>query len=73
MNKLKNPETEEIKSNMDEKFLIHYQVPYCCPICNGKGIVPQGFYSTGYDGGYLSNSTTPDTCKSCGGTGIIWK
>jgi hypothetical protein len=47
------------------------QTPYKCPICEGKGIVPNGFYSV-----YGSGTTTdasPETCKSCYGSGILWR
>jgi hypothetical protein len=46
--------------------------PYKCPVCGGNGLVPNGFYSqTG--GKWWSTSTTPETCKSCSGTGIVWR
>lgn len=44
-----------------------------CPVCDGKGRVPHGFYA-------MSNYVTPDStsigacgevCRSCYGTGII--
>jgi DnaJ-class molecular chaperone len=41
-----------------------------CPMCNGKGIVPQSFY----DAPSLTESTTTDlwvTCKACDGRGVI--
>lgn len=46
-------------------------IPYVCPVCSGKGLVPNGFYdtTTSYS---LSTSTSPETCKSCRGTGIVW-
>ena len=42
-----------------------------CPVCEGKGQVPAGFY-------YLNTSpsvinTSPETCRSCGGKGIIFE
>lgn len=41
-----------------------------CPVCNGKGIVSNGFYTTTND--YWSTTTTaPETCRSCGGKGYI--
>ena len=42
---------------------------YKCPVCEGKGVVPNGFYQT-----YPLGSTTgkfDELCRSCGGTGII--
>lgn len=45
--------------------------PYKCPVCSGKGLVPNGFYScTGNT--IISTSTTPEQCKSCKGTGVVW-
>lgn len=47
--------------------------PFQCPVCNGVGHVSAGFYLR--DGnclGWTSSSTQPDTCRSCGGTGIVW-
>ncbi len=49
------------------------KVPYKCPICEGRGIVPNGFYSIPVQQGtFTSNSTSPETCKGCGGTGVIY-
>ena len=42
--------------------------PYMCPICYGKGTVPNNFYT---DFG-ASTSTAPEICKSCRGSGIIF-
>lgn len=45
--------------------------PHVCPVCNGNGKVPNGFYNQ--TSGYVSStSTTPETCQSCHGTGIVW-
>lgn len=45
--------------------------PYKCPVCSGKGLVPNGFYScTGNT--IISASTAPEQCKSCKGTGVVW-
>ena len=43
--------------------------PHKCPVCNGTGFVGAGFYSWG---GYGS-TTKGETCRSCGGTGIVWE
>jgi hypothetical protein len=45
--------------------------PYRCPVCNGKGIVPNGFYNSTEDS-WATTSIAPETCKSCWGTGIVW-
>lgn len=43
-----------------------------CPVCGGKGIVPNGFYiSVGASNYYTTNSTASETCRSCGGKGYI--
>lgn len=47
----------------------HY--PYRCPVCLGKGIVDQGFYST--TGMHWGSSSTAETCRSCQGTGVVWR
>jgi len=43
-----------------------------CPVCKGKGIVPEGFYQT-----LASKIDTPiredtEVCKTCFGQGILW-
>lgn len=45
--------------------------PHRCPVCNGNGLVPNGFYmqTSGY---WSTSSITPETCRSCNGTGIVW-
>lgn len=37
-----------------------------CPICEGRKVVPAGFYSF-----RLAGTTNPDPCRQCGGTGMI--
>lgn len=44
--------------------------PYRCPVCGGRGIVQNGFYNMCADSTTLSNG---ETCRSCGGKGVIWK
>ena len=43
--------------------------PFKCPVCGGRGIVPNGFYDIFPQS---ITSITPETCKTCHGTGIIW-
>jgi hypothetical protein len=40
--------------------------PYRCPVCGGKGAVPQGFY-TGQ-----TEATGAEPCRTCQATGIVW-
>jgi len=42
-----------------------------CPVCNGRGIVPQGFYMVPEGQNFSSSSTAPETCKTCGGKGYF--
>ena len=44
---------------------------YKCPICNGTGKVPNGFYTAIGVNEYSSSSATPEVCRSCNGTGIV--
>jgi hypothetical protein len=39
-----------------------------CPVCDGRGTVPIGFYSDIPIGG----STQEPTCRFCGGLGGVW-
>lgn len=41
-----------------------------CPVCNGVGTMPSGFYNHGIESTYGGPSTV--NCRSCGGTGIVW-
>ena len=43
--------------------------PFKCPVCGGRGIVPNGFYDIFPQS---ITSIIPETCKTCHGTGIIW-
>ena len=46
-----------------------------CPVCGGKGLVPNGFYDVGSSnlGNYRQKTTSasPETCRSCQGKGYI--
>lgn len=43
------------------------RVPHRCPVCEGRGFLPSGFYA-----GASSASTAPEGCRSCRGTGVVW-
>lgn len=45
---------------------------YKCPVCGGRGLVPNGFYNI-TDDSYYTNSTSAEPCKTCHGTGIVWE
>lgn len=47
-------------------------MPYKCPICEGRGLVPNRFYSAIGVDHYVSTNVNPEKCKSCNGTGIVW-
>lgn len=45
-----------------------------CPVCSGVGNVSPGFYSrTGDTPMWASADLTPETCRTCGGKGIVWR
>lgn len=41
-----------------------------CPVCEGRGTVPFGFYLS-QTGQILSTGTGIETCRSCDGKGIV--
>lgn len=45
--------------------------PHRCPVCNGNGLVPNGFYMQ-TSGNWSTSGIAPETCRSCGGTGVVW-
>lgn len=51
--------------------IIPEKKPYKCPVCKGKGIVPDGFYRS-FGDTIISINGTPEQCKSCKGTGVVW-
>ena len=47
------------------------KIPHKCPICEGNGKVPNGFYRQ-TSGEWCTADATPEMCLSCMGTGIVW-
>lgn len=43
-----------------------------CPVCGGKGKVPNGFY-TWTEHYWPTTSAAAETCRTCNGTGIIFE
>lgn len=62
MKKKSNTKKEEI--NPEVKDI----VPYCCPVCGGRGQVRGDFYFS------YGNTSVPtaELCRTCEGTGVIW-
>ena len=45
--------------------------PHRCPICQGQGTVPPGFYEELNTG--TSISSNRPICRTCGGSGLLWE
>jgi hypothetical protein len=43
--------------------------PHVCPVCQGRQVVPIGFYSLFSDS---ANIAAPEPCRTCDGSGIVW-
>jgi hypothetical protein len=56
--------TSDVGSGRPETTLF----PWCCPVCQGRGFVPVGFYNP-FD---MSTASANPSCKSCDATGIVW-
>jgi hypothetical protein len=46
---------------------------WCCPVCEGRGHVPAGFYHSVAWQSWSASSLTPEKCRSCDGTGVVWR
>lgn len=55
------------------RYLEPVLTPHRCPVCEGKGLVPNGFYLAVGVTEYTTSSMTPETCRSCDGKGIVWR
>jgi hypothetical protein len=42
-----------------------------CPVCEGSGLVPNGFYNQIGGSNWGTTSCMPETCRSCEGRGYI--
>lgn len=60
-----NPEPYRIITNKPS-------TPHRCPVCNGSGLVPNGFYNHTGVYNYETTNTSPETCRTCMGLGIVW-
>ena len=48
----------------------HTGIPYKCPVCGGRGFVLSNFYRSVWTNEY-SWDMGIETCRSCGGSGIV--
>ena len=62
------PQTQQVPWDFQQPSR---RVPYRCPICEGHGLVPGGFYSA-VPGGQMISCNATEQCRACGGTGIIY-
>ena len=68
MAKKKDVKTETFESTIK---ISGHLTPFVCPVCGGNGLVANGFYNQ-VGGEWSSTSLTPEQCRSCQGTGIVW-
>lgn len=45
-------------------------IPYKCPVCEGHGIVPGGFYNS--VGPICVSTSTTEICRACSGSGLVF-
>ena len=69
--KKQNENLTEQDGNLDQPIVSKSLTPHCCPVCNGTGRVPNGFYRAVLGYGTTTNAT-PESCLSCMTTGIVW-
>lgn len=48
------------------------QVPVACPVCQGRTTVPMAFYDPPAQGTSAPTISSPVTCRSCYGRGVIF-
>jgi hypothetical protein len=52
--------------------IFRMKTPHKCPVCNGRQVIPETFYTTQPGGTPVSSGCGEVPCRSCGGTGILW-
>lgn len=48
-------------------------IPHRCPVCNGTGLVSRPPGVAGDQEEWASSSCGPYPCRSCGGSGVLWR
>jgi len=67
-----NCNTTVCSFNFPKETVRVYQIPYCCPVCNGDGAVQRPPNIAGDQPTWTASGTPTFSCKACKGTGIIW-
>jgi hypothetical protein len=52
-------------------FTTYIREAFRCPVCEGRGYVPNGFYDSFAGQPWSANAIGRDTCESCGGKGYV--
>jgi DnaJ-class molecular chaperone len=47
------------------------KIPFRCPVCNGQGDVPSGFYTAIGLNEWPVTNIAPEPCRTCNGTGMV--
>lgn len=55
----------------DQTAYPSYRTPHRCPVCDGQGNVPKGFYQS--EAGLIYVDADTALCKSCWGAGVVWE
>ena len=63
-------ELQQVRTNSPEQLLpiIDGSTPHVCPVCCGRQYAPMGFYDRP-----MSTAINTELCRTCGGTGIVWR
>ncbi len=75
-NKPEPPKIEESYTRVCSRYdmspgvMTGQEQPYCCPVCQGRGLVSLGWY---LGGSGLTNGVITEPCRSCDGSGVIWR
>ena len=57
---------------MSQPIPITPDTPEVCPVCQGHGIMPHGFFEHPAGVSFGSTSCENVKCRPCDGTGILW-
>lgn len=52
---------------------VHRRACARCPVCEGRGLLPRGFYEAVGCESWAVGDLGPETCRSCAGHGYVWE